>query len=56
MYLSNDRLLTCEKFREVPSDRAAEFGPEVSKELDNVAKETVSVDPQHRLSLELGGR
>ena len=26
-YLSNDRLLTCEKFREVPSDRAAEFGP-----------------------------
>ena len=27
MYLSNDRLLTCEKSREVPSDRAAEFGP-----------------------------
>ncbi len=26
MYLSNDRLLTCEKSREDPSDRAAEFG------------------------------
>ena len=25
-YLSNDRLLTCEKSREVPSVRAAEFG------------------------------
>ena len=33
MYLSNDRLLTCEKFREVPSDRAAEFGPVLAHHL-----------------------
>ena len=33
MYLSNFMLLTCEKSREVPSDRAAEFGPVLAHHL-----------------------